>query len=141
MNDLDPTQPNQDKSIADLLAQVTEQSNELARKEVQLAKAELELKAKRVGVGIGAFGGAGLIAFLATGALTATLILALAELLDPWLAGLIVTLAYLAVAGVMALIGRRKVEEASPPVPEKAIESSKADIEEVRESAKEGMAR
>lgn len=138
MNDLDP---NQDKSIADLLAQVTEQSNELARKEIELAKAELELKAKRVGVGIGAFGGAGLVAFLAAGALTATLILALTEVVAPWLAGLIVTVVYLAAAGVMALVGRRKVEEASPPVPEKAIESSRADIEEVKESAKEGMAR
>ena len=138
----DPTgSPEQDASLSELLQRLTEQSNELARKEIELAKAELELKAKRVGVGIGAFGGAGIVAFLAAGALTATLILALAEVLDPWLAALIVTVVYLAVAGVMALLGRKKVEQATPPTPERTIASTKRDVQEVKESAKEGRNR
>lgn len=140
MNDLTASTEDE-QSVSDLLRQLTEQSNELARKEVELAKAELEMKAKRVGVGIGAFGGAGLVAFLAAGALTATLILALAEALAPWLAALIVTVAYLAVAGIMALIGRRKVEEATPPVPERAIDSTRRDVEEIKQSTKEGLNR
>ena len=138
----DPTgSPEQDASLSELLQRLTEQSNELARKEIELAKAELELKAKRVGVGIGAFGGAGIVALLAAGALTATLILALAEVLDPWLAALIVTVVYLAVAGVMALLGRKKVEQATPPTPERTIASTKRDVQEVKESAKEGRNR
>jgi hypothetical protein len=132
---------NEEKSLAELLQQMTNQSSELARKEVELAKAELEIKAKGIGVGIGAFGGAGLVAFLAAGALTATFILALATAVDAWLAALIVTVVYAAVAGVMALIGRKKVEEGSPPVPEKAIDSSHEDIETVKESVKEGRRR
>lgn len=138
----DPAQvPEQEQSVAELLRQLTEQSNELARKEVELAKAELEVKAKRVGVGLGAFGGAGLVAFLGAGALTAAFILVLAEAIDAWLAALIVTLVYFGVAGVMALIGRRKVEAAAPPVPERTIESTRRDVEEIKQSTKEGLNR
>lgn len=140
MNEL--TEQNGDeRPLAELLKQLTAQSSDLAHKEVELAKAELELKAKRLGTGIGAYGGAGVVAFIAAGALTATLILALAEAVDAWLAALIVTVVYLAVAGVMALIGRRKVEEGTPPVPDRAIENTKRDVDEIRQSAKEGINR
>lgn len=142
MNETHPNQGSKDEqSVAELLKQMTEQANSLAQKEIELAKAEMELKAKRIGVGIGAFGGAGLVAFLALGALTATLILALATSLDGWLAALIVTVAYAVIAGVMALFGRKKVEAGMPPVPEQAIESGERDIEEVKSSVREGAAR
>lgn len=130
-----------DQSLADLFRQLTEQSSRLASKEIELAKAELEIKARRVGMGVGAFGGAGFVALLAAGALTATIILALAEFMDTWLAALIVTVIYLAVAGIMALLGRRKLEDAKPPLPERAIESSRRDVDEIKQSAKEGMNR
>jgi len=141
MNETNRPHGGDEDSLAELAKRLTDQSSDLARKEVELAKAELELKAERIGTGIGAFGGAGIVALLAAGALTATLILALAEVLEPWLAALIVTVAYLAVAGVMALLGRKKVAEGSPPVPERAIESTRRDVEEVKESAKEGRER
>jgi hypothetical protein len=67
-----------DRSIAELVKGLSQQSSELARKEVELAKAEMSLKAKRLGIGAGAFGAAGLVGLLALGALTATMILALA---------------------------------------------------------------
>src|SRR5690606_37735260 len=105
-----------------------DQSNELARKEIALAKAELELKADRIGLGARAFGGGGILALLAAGTLTATVILALAEAMDAWLAALIVTVVYLAAAGVMALVGRRRFQQAMPPAPERAIESSRRDV-------------
>lgn len=130
-----------DRSLAELLKQMTDQSSQLARMEVELAKAELELKAKRIGVGVGAFGGAGIVGLLALGGLTATFILALATAMDAWLAALIVTVVYAAIAGVMVMVGRKKVEDAAPPVPEKAIESSRQDIESVKESVKEGVRR
>lgn len=138
----DTDHPAQDeKSLSELLQQLTDQSNELARKEIELAKAELELKAKKVGMSAGAFGGAGLVAFLGAGALTATLILVLAEFMDTWLAALVVTVVYLAVAGIMALVGRKKLEDATPPVPERAIDSSKKDVEEIKQSTREGLNR
>jgi hypothetical protein len=77
------TDPNGERSVSDLVRDLSQQSSELARKEVELAKAEMELKAKRLGIGAGAFGAAGLVGLFAFGALTATLILALAPCRRP----------------------------------------------------------
>jgi tetrahydromethanopterin S-methyltransferase subunit C len=127
-------------SLAELTKQLSDQTTALARKEVELAKAEMSLKAKRIGIGAGAFGAAGLIGVLALGAVTAAAILALAEAVDTWLAALIVGLVYAAVAGILALIGRSRVQSGTPPVPERAIESSKEDVEAAKRSAKEARA-
>jgi Putative Actinobacterial Holin-X, holin superfamily III len=126
-----------ERSIQELVKDLSQQSTELARKEVELAKAEMELKAKRLGIGAGAFGAAGLIGLFALGALTATLILALDTAVDAWLAALIVTGLYAAAAGIVALLGKRKVDEGTPPVPERAIDTTKEDVDHVKRSAKE----
>jgi MFS family permease len=135
-----PTDPDyriDDQSISDLVKELSEQTQTLARKEVELAKAEVAQKGKRLGIGAGAFGAAGGLAFFAFGALTATLILALATAMDGWLAALIVAVVYATVAGVLAMTGKKQVEAGSPPVPERAIESTKQDIETAKTSAKE----
>jgi hypothetical protein len=121
-----------ERSLGELVKQLSEQSAELARREVELAKAEMAIKAKRLGVGAGAFGGAGLIGLFALGALTAAFIMALATAVDGWLAAVIVAAVYAAIAGAMALIGKRQVEEGTPPIPEQAVESSQADLEEAK---------
>jgi MFS family permease len=126
-----------EKSLPELARQLSDQSSALARKEIELAKAEMAIKAKRLGMGAGAFGVAGLVALFAFGALTATLILALATAMDGWIAALIVTALYGAVAGVLALIGRKRAEAGTPPVPERAIESSKQDVETAKQRVKE----
>ena len=86
-------------------------------------------------LGVGLLLGAGVVALYAVGALTAAAILGLAIVLDAWLAALIVGVAYLAVAGILALTGKKKVEQATPPVPEQAIESSKEDVEWTKQRA------
>ncbi len=131
------TQHNGERSIAELVQDLSRQSSDLAHKEIELAKAEMAIKAKRLGIGAGAFGAAGLIGLLAAGALTATLILALDTAMDSWLAALVVTAVYGAIAGVMALVGKKRVEAGTPPIPERAIESTKQDVEEAKRSAKE----
>jgi len=118
-----------DASMAELVKQLSEQSSRLARQEVELAKAELAVKGKRAGIGAGMFGGAGAFAFYAFGALTAAAILALSTAVDAWLAALIIAVVYGAVAGVLALQGKNKVQEATPPVPEEAAESVKEDVQ------------
>ena len=118
-----------DASMAELVKQLSEQSSRLARQEVELAKAELAVKGKRAGIGAGMFGGAGAFAFYAFGALTAAAILALSTAVDGWLAALIIAVVYGAVAGVLALQGKNKVQEATPPVPEEAAESVKEDVQ------------
>jgi uncharacterized membrane protein YqjE len=125
-----------DQPVGDLVKQLAEQTQALARKEVQLAKLELTAKGKRAGIGAGMFGGAGLMALYGLAALTAAVILGLATAVDGWLAALIVGAAYLAVAGVLALSGRSKVQQATPPVPEQATESVKEDVEWAKTQAK-----
>jgi hypothetical protein len=122
-------------SAAELIKQLSEQTTALARKEIELAKAELAVKGKRAGLGAGMFGGAGVLGLYAVGALTACLILALATAVASWLAALIVGAAYGAVAGVLALTGRRKVKQATPPVPEQATQSVKEDVRWAKASA------
>jgi len=60
-----------EQSVSELVKQLSEQTSALARKEVELAKAELALKGQRAGIGAGMFGGAGLLGLFALGSLTA----------------------------------------------------------------------
>ena len=131
-------QPLDEASISELTKRLSDQSTALARKEIELAKAEVEQKGKRLGLGAGAFGAAGVVGLFAIGALTAAVILALDKAVDAWLAALIVAVAYAAVAGVLALTGKKQVDQGTPPVPEQAIESTKADVDAVKAGAKEG---
>ena len=108
-----------ERSLSELTKQLTDEASALAQKEIELAKAELALKGKRLG------------------ALTATAILALAIVLDAWLAALIVAAGFGAIGGILALTGKKKVEEGTPPVPEQAIETTKADVEYTKQRAKE----
>ena len=131
------TDRNGERSISELVKDLSQQSSELARKEAELAKAEMQMKAKHLGIGAGAFGAAGVIGLFAVGALTATLILALATAMAGWLAALIVTVIYAAIAGIAALVGKGRVEAGTPAVPERAIDTTKEDVEYVKQSAKE----
>jgi uncharacterized membrane protein YqjE len=124
-----------DQSTADLLRQLSEQTTTLVRQEIELAKVELTEKGKKAGIGAGMFGGAGALGFYALGAFTACLILALATAVAGWLAALIVTVVYGAIAGVLALTGKKKVTEATPPVPEQAVDSTKEDVRWVKTRA------
>jgi MFS family permease len=125
-----------DRPVSELVKELSEQTSTLVRKELELARAEMTQKGKAAGIGAGMFGGAALVGLLAVGALTACLILALAEVTEAWLAALIVAAAYAALAGVLALTGKSKVQEATPPLPEQAKDSVRQDVEEMKERAK-----
>jgi hypothetical protein len=125
--------PTDQQSIGELVKQLSEQTSTLARKEVELAKTEMALKGKRLGIGAGAFGAAGALGFFAFGTLTAALVLLIATALDGWIAAVIVAAAYALVAGILALAGRKKVDQATPPLPEQAIESTKDDVSEAKQ--------
>jgi uncharacterized membrane protein YqjE len=118
-----------ESSTGELLKQLSEKSSELVRQELELAKAELSEKGKQAGKGAGILGAAGVVGLLAAGALTAFLILVLSEAMDGWVAALIVTVVYGAVAAVLALKGRDKVRESMPPAPEETVESVKEDVQ------------
>jgi uncharacterized membrane protein YqjE len=126
-----------DRPVGELLKELSEQTTTLVRQELELAKLELTEKGKKAGIGAGMFGGAGIVGFYAVGALTACLILALATAVDGWLAALIVASVYGAVAGVLALSGKSKVQQAVPPVPEQAVDSVKEDVQWTKSRAKQ----
>ena len=118
--------------ISDLVQRMSQQTADLVRKELELAQVEMKEKGKRAGIGAGLFGGAGLVTVYAVGALIATAILGLSEAVDPWLAALIVTVVLFVIAGVSALMGKKQVEQATPPQPEQAIRSTKRDVDVVK---------
>jgi len=123
-------------SIGDLVSSVTADLSRLVRDEMRLAQVEVTEKAKKAGVGVGAFGAAGVLALFAVGVLLAAAVLALATVLPGWLSALIVGVVLLVVAGVAALVGKKKVSEAAPPVPTRAVESVKTDVQEIKETIK-----
>jgi uncharacterized membrane protein YqjE len=124
-----------DGSVGELVRQLSEQTSTLIRQELRLATAELQEKGKHAGLGAGMFGGAGLVALYGVGALIAAAIVGLGTLVEPWLAALIVGVVLLALAGIVALLGKQQVEQATPPTPERAVESVQRDINTVKERA------
>ena len=118
-------------------ASLAELIKQLARQEVELAKAELAYKGKRAGIGAGMFGGAGVFGFYGLGALIAAAILVLATAITAWLSALIIAVVLAAIAGVLALQGKSKVQQATPPVPEQATESVKEDVQWAKTKAQQ----
>jgi uncharacterized membrane protein YqjE len=124
----------------ELLKELSDHTTTLVRQEIELAKAELGEKGKKAGLGASMFGGAGLFGVFALAALTTCIIVAFDSAMPLWLAALIVGVVYGAIAAVLALRGRNKVQEAGPPVPEQAAESVKEDVQWAKTQAKSGRA-
>ena len=125
------------RTTAELVKLASEQLTTLVRDELKLAQVELTEKGKRAGVGVGMFGGAGVIALYGVGALLAAAIIGLAAVMPAWLSALIVAVVLFAVAGVLALLGKTQVSKAVPPVPQDAVASVKADINTISHSVKD----
>jgi VIT1/CCC1 family predicted Fe2+/Mn2+ transporter len=115
--------------MGELFKQLSDDLSTLVRQELKLAQAEMTDKGKKAGIGAGLLGGAGLIGVLTLGTLTAFFIALLATAMVVWLAALIVTVVYGAAAGALALIGKKRVSEATPPVPEQTVETVKEDVQ------------
>ena len=118
-----------DQSIGELVKDLATETSTLVRQEIDLAKAEMTERGKQAGKGAGILGAAALVGLLAAGALTACLIAALDLAMATWLAALVVTVVFGAIAAVLAMTGRRQIREAAPPVPEQAIDSVKEDVQ------------
>jgi hypothetical protein len=121
-----------DQSTSELVQQASDQLSRLVRDEIALAKAELTEKGRQAGIGAGLFGGGGVLALYGVGALIATLIVVLDLFLPLWLAALTVTVVLFAAAGVLALLGKKHVAQVHGAERLAAIDSAKADVEEVK---------
>lgn len=128
----DPGGDLKDRPIGELLKQLSQETATLVRQELELAKAEVRDKGKQAGIGAGLLGAAGVMGLAGLGAFTAFLILLLDLILPAWAGALIVAAVYGLIAAIMALRGRDKVKEASPPAPEQTIETVKEDVQWVK---------
>src|SRR5918993_3894241 len=125
-----------EKPLGELVQDLSRQTSTLIRQEMRLAQAELAEKGKHAGKGAGMFGGAGAVALYGVGALIAAAILGLATVLEPWIAAAAVGVALLLVAGLLALTGKKELDEAGPPKPEQALESVQRGVETVKARAR-----
>lgn len=106
-----------ERSLGQVVSDLSTDLSTLMKQEVQLAKVELKEEVGKVGKGAGMLGGAGFAGYFALLFLS----LALMFLLDNWLpieVGALITFGVWAViAAVLALIGRRELQEANPQLP------------------------
>ena len=125
----DPTSEDlRDRGFGELVKDLASQTSTLVRQEIKLAQAEVTQQGKLAGKGAGMLAGAAVAALLGLGALTALLIVALDSFMPLWLAALIVTVLWLAVAAALAAAGRSALQAATPPVPQ-TVETVKEDIQ------------
>ena len=128
------------RSTLELVKDLTHQASTLVHQEielvklevhenVELAKVEMTEKAKTVGIGAALLTAAGVAGLLALGALSAFLILALDGVMPNWAAALCVAAMWTVAGGVLALYGRKKINEMGTAVPSRTIEAVKEDVE------------
>ena len=122
----------EEPTLGALVHDLSQKIPDLIRSELRLAQAEVAEKGKRAGLGIGMFSAAGLLAFFGVAGLLTTAILALDLVMPAWLAALLVTLVLFAAAGAVAFAGKRQVDHATPPLPERAVEGVKEDIATIK---------
>jgi Flp pilus assembly protein TadB len=134
VNEADTSQ----RPTAELVKTASEQISRLVRDELRLAQAELTQKGKHAGIGAGLFGAGGLIALYGVAALLTAVVILLAYVMPAWLAAVIVGVLLLGVAAVLALVGKKQVQQATPAVPEDTVRNVKADVQAVSDAVKEG---
>jgi len=124
------------RSISALVEDATAQVSRLVRDEIRLARVEVADKAGGIAKGTGVAGAGAILALYGGVALTAAAVFALALVLPEWASALIVGIALLVIGGVLALIGKRTVTRAAPPIPTEAQEGVRADLAAIREGSR-----
>jgi cytochrome c biogenesis protein CcdA len=124
--------PPEKKSVFKLIGELPGLISTLIRDEIESLKQELITRAKAAGIAAGFFAGAAVFGYFGAFALLATVILVLAIWLPAWAAALIVTVLLFLVAGVLALIGVRRMQRGVPPVPQSSIDSVKSDVQALK---------
>ena len=126
MSAYEPAQP--DKSLGELFSSLTTDLSTLMRQEIELAREELRVEARKAAKGAGAFGAAGVVGLLAGFGLVLTLGFLLDVFLPAWVAFLIVTAVLGLVAYVLARRGPARLKDVDPQ-PEKTIHTLKEDAQ------------
>jgi lipopolysaccharide export LptBFGC system permease protein LptF len=123
-------------STAELVKELSREVSQLVHEEIALARAEMTQKGKRAGIGAGMLSGAMVLALAATGGSMAFFVLVLDTWMPAWLAALIVTAVYGLAAVVLGLRGKERIAQASPPTPQRTMDSVKEDVQWAKTHAK-----
>ncbi|HXD71584.1 MAG TPA: phage holin family protein [Gaiellales bacterium] len=132
------TEENTQRSMRELIDKLSTDARELVRAEVGLARAELEEKARRLAAGGALVGAAAVLGLVALGALTATAIIALSNVVSTWLAALIVTVVAGVLAGILLVVGLKLLRRGVPPAPTESVDQMKEDVSWVKARARSG---
>jgi hypothetical protein len=127
-----------DQGVSDLIKGISDDVKLLVRDEIQLAKSELVPAAKNAGIGAGLFGAAGYFAISALSVLYFAAAFALAQVMDTWLAFLIVGVALFLIAAVLGLVGFLLVKRVKAP--EKTIANANATVADIKAAVQRGNA-
>jgi uncharacterized membrane protein YqjE len=132
------SEENTQRSTRELIDQLSTDARALVHAEVSLARAELEDKARRLAVGGALVAVAGVVGLVALGALTATAIIALSNVVSTWLAALIVTVVAGVLAAILLLVGVKLLRRGVPPAPTESVDQMKEDVSWVKARARSG---
>ena len=116
------------KGLFALISDVPRLVTDLVKGELELAKLELIAKGKKFGVGAALIVVALIILLLFVTMLLTAVVLALGQIMPPWLAALLVALVLLIVAAVLGFVGYKAVQKALPPKPERAMRNLQRDV-------------
>ena len=117
------------ESSAELVKELSRDISTLVRQEIELAKAEMTEKTRKARSGAEMLGGATVLGLAVVGGAMATIVLILGNWMPDWLAALITTLLFAGIAAVLAMRGRDEFKEMGAPMPERAKESLKEDVQ------------
>jgi hypothetical protein len=123
-----PPQDPEDRSVAELVFDVSERASSLVREEIELAKTEVGEKVGKILRGSVVGIAAGTFAFLALILIMEGVAWLLAEEVfdgNAWPGFFVEAALFLLVAGLAGLFAYRSVQAGAPPVPEQAIEEAK----------------
>jgi hypothetical protein len=124
--------PPKKRSLLTLLTDVPTLVRELVQGEIELFKGEMIAKLKALGIGAGILAAAAVVLLFFVGVLLTAAIFALELVMPGWLAALVVAFALLVVAGILGLIGYRKLKKGIPPVPTETIHGLKKDLNAIK---------
>ena len=130
--------PPGERPLGELLSDVTTQLQQLVRKEMELARAEIKQEVDKATKGLAAFAAAAVVGLLAAVALVFAAAWGLTEVVPEGVAFLIVGVVLLVVAGILFAGGRKKVAQVSP-VPERTVETVKEDVQTAKDSLQRGV--
>ncbi len=127
----------EERPLGDLVSDLTKSVQTLIKNEVELAKGEIKEQAARAGKGGAMMAAAGVTGFVALLLVSWAAAWGLAEGIPTWLAFLAIGLLYGAIAGLLALTGKKTLQSVKP-VPREAVQTLKQDVDTAKSSLSRG---